>query len=248
MFPSPRPPCQTARPDYSARRLKLNSLNRLVLTTVTATLALLGNGAFTTQAAENPFGGLGAAVKEAGQASLSNLGSQFTRTASASSDKVLGPLGGDLVSKYTALDQSLGAGSALKGQLTSSLQSLLGGKDSAALGTAFALSQVPNLTPAQKDLAKEAGNLTTAFVVQRNFASLDGAQGDVATIVNALRKGELASAVPSIQKVSQNASLTAPQKALIGSVADKYAPGQRKAKDTLQQGIQGVKSLPGFGK
>ncbi len=225
--------------------MKLKSLNQLVLTT--ATCALLANGLLTAQAADSPFGGLGAAVTEAGKASLANLGTQFTQAASASSDKVLGPLGGDLVSKYTALDQSLSAGSALKGQLTGTLQSLIGGKDSAALGTVFALSQAANLTDTQKGLVKEAGNLTTAYVVQRNFASLDGASGDVATIVNSLRKGEVAPAVPAIQKVAQNANLTVPQKALIGSVADKYAPGLRKAKDSLQQGIQGIKSLPGFG-
>ena len=207
----------------------------------------MANGLFTARAADSPLDGLGNPIKQTGEASLASLSTQFLQAASASPDKALGSLGGDVIGKYMALGQSLDAGSALKSQLTGSLQSLIGGKDSAALGTAFALSQVPSLTPAQKDLAKEAGNLTTAFVVQRNFASLDGAQGDVATIVNSLRKGEIAGAVPSIQKVSQNASLTAPQKALIGSVADKYAPGLRKAKDSLQQGIQGVKSLPGFG-
>ena len=225
--------------------MKSKSLHRFALTT--ATCALLAGGSFTTQAADSPFGGLGAAVADAGKASLANLGTQFTKSASASSDKVLGSLGGDLVSKYTALDQSLGAGSALKSQLTGSLQSLLGGKDSAALGTVFALSQAANLTDAQKNLVAEASNLTTAFVVQRNFAALDGASGDVATIVNSLRKGEVVTAIPAIQKVTQNANLTAPQKALIGSVADKYAPGLRKAKDSLKQGIQGIKSLPGFG-
>ncbi|HTH47020.1 MAG TPA: hypothetical protein VMB21_05885 [Candidatus Limnocylindria bacterium] len=225
--------------------MKFKSLNRFTL--ATATCALLSAGVLTTQAGDSPFGGLGAAVADAGKTSLASLGTQFTKTASASSDKVLGSLGGDLVSKFTALDQSLGMGSALKSQLTGSLQSLLAGKDSAALGTAFGLSQFAGLTATQKDLAKEAGNLATAFVVQRNFASLDGASGDVATVVNSLRKGELVTAVPAIQKISQNASLTAPQKALIGSIADKYAPGLRKTKDALQQGLQGVKSLPGFG-
>jgi hypothetical protein len=225
--------------------LKSNLLHRFALTTAAG--ALLASASFNAQAADSPFGGLGAAVTEAGKASLANLGTQFTQSAAASSDKVLGSLGGDLVSKYTALDQSLGAGSTLKSQLTGSLQSLLGGKDSAALGTVFALSQAANLTDAQKNLVTEASNLTTAFVVQRNFAALEGASGDVATIVNSLRKGEVVTAVPAIQKVAQNANLTAPQKALIGSVADKYAPGLRKAKDSLKQGIQGIKSLPGFG-
>jgi hypothetical protein len=34
------------------------------------------------------------------------------------------------------------------------------------------------------------------YVVQENFSSLDGAQGDVATIVNSLRSGKLTSNRP----------------------------------------------------
>lgn len=67
----------------------------------------------------------------------------------------------------------------------------------------------------------------------------------MATIVNSLRKGEVASAVPAIQKISQNANLTAPQKQLIGSLADNYAPGLKKAADSLQQGLKGIQALPG---
>ncbi|HKI70339.1 MAG TPA: hypothetical protein VKA67_12160, partial [Verrucomicrobiae bacterium] len=95
---------------------------------------------------------------------------------------------------------------------------------------------------------KQVGNLTSAYVVQKNFSSLDGAQGDVANIVNSLRDGEISAAVPSIQKVAQNANLTQPQKELIGTLTDKYAPGLKKVAGTLQQGLQDVKSLPGLGK
>ena len=103
------------------------------------------------------------------------------------------------------------------------------------------------LTPEQKGLAKEAATLASAFVVQRNFAALEGAGGDVATLVTSLRKGEVASAVPAIQRIAKNANLTAPQKQLIGSMADQYAPGLRKAKDSLKKGLDGLQSLPGLG-
>jgi hypothetical protein len=93
-------------------------------------------------------------------------------------------------------------------------------------------------------LAKEVGNLASAYVVQKNFASLDGAQGDVATIVSSLRQGQITPALPAMQKVAQNGNLTAPQKQLLGSIADKYAPGVSKAASALSQGLQ---SIPGLG-
>jgi hypothetical protein len=182
---------------------------------------------------------------EAGKAAVSDLTSQFAKLAAAQSDKLLVSVGGDLVDKVKSLGQSLGANAAVKSQLDSTLQSLLGGQDSEALTMAFQVVQAANLTPPQLQLAKEVGNLASAYVVQKNFAALDGAKGDVATIVNSLRKGEITSAIPAIQKVAQNANLTAPQKQLISSLADKYAPGIKKAADSLQQGLQ---VLPGVKK
>jgi hypothetical protein len=93
-------------------------------------------------------------------------------------------------------------------------------------------------------LAKDVGNLASAYVVQKNFASLEGAQSDVATIVNSLRQGQITPAIPAIQKVAQNASLTPTQKQLVASIADKYAPGVTKTAGALQQGLH---SVPGFG-
>lgn len=97
-------------------------------------------------------------------------------------------------------------------------------------------------TPEELGLAKEVGNLASAFVVQRNFASLEGAQGDVAAIVNSLRKGELVAVVPPLKNVAGNTHLTDGQKKLIGVVTDKYAPGWQKAKGALDS----IKKLPGF--
>jgi hypothetical protein len=186
-------------------------------------------------------------LAQSSTASLASLTKNFTAAAAKPADPTLASVGADLTSKLKSLDSVLGASDAVKAQLTGTLQSLLGGKDSEALAKVFQIAQVATLTPEQKGLAKEAANLASAFVVQRNFAALEGAGGDVATLVTSLRKGEVASAVPALQRIAKNANLTAPQKQLIGSVADQYAPGLRKAKDSLKKGLNGLQSLPGLG-
>ncbi len=178
------------------------------------------------------------------KAAVADLSSQFAAAAAAQSDKLLGSIGGDLAGKVKSLSQSLGVNDALKSQLDGALQSLTAGKDSTALGQVFQVAQAAtNLTPQQQQLAKEVGNLTSAFVVQKNFSSLDGAQGEVASVVNALRKGDITAAVPPLQKVAQNAGLTPSQKQLVTSLADQYAPGLSKAAGTLQQGLKSLPSL-----
>jgi hypothetical protein len=200
-------------------------------------------GDATAPAREAPTPEAVKATVEAAKAAVADLTAQFSKAAAAQSDKLLGSIGGDLADKVKALGESLGVNEAAKSQLDSSLQSLLNGQDADAVNSVFQVAQAANLTPQQMGLAKEVGNLASAYVVQKNFSALDGAQGDVATIVNSLRKGEIAAAVSPIQKVAQNANLTAPQKQLISSIADKYAPGLKKAADSLQQGLKGI-NLP----
>ena len=78
--------------------------------------------------------------------------------------------------------------------------------------------------------------------MQKNFAALDGAQGDVATIVSSLRSGKVKDALPSLKNVAASAKLTDTQKQLITTIADKYAPGLNKATGALD----GLKKIPGF--
>ena len=118
----------------------------------------------------------------------------------------------------------------------------IGGLDSAALGSAFKLVSAAKLTSEQLELARQFGNLASAYVVQKNFSALDGAQGDVANIVNALRSGKIKAALPSLKTIAQNAKLTATQKTLITTIADKYAPGLSKAAGAMDS----LKKLPGF--
>jgi len=174
--------------------------------------------------------------------------SQFVSAAKARGDNVLSSVAGDLTEKVKSLAQSAPGNDALQSQLTGSLKSLASGNDSVGLSTVYQAVQSATLTPTQLQIAKEVGNLASAYVVQKNFSSLDGAQGDVATIVNSLRQGQITPAIPAIQKVAQNAGLTATQKQLLASIADKYAPGVSKAAGALQQGLQSIPGLGGSGK
>lgn len=185
-----------------------------------------------------------AGTQLAAAATLADLLGQLKTSAAASGDATLKSLASDLGTKATKLNTSLTTNAAAQGQLQTAVQALTTGNGSGSLGTLTKLTQA-QLTPDQMKLAKEVGNIGSAYVVQKNFSSLDGAQGDVAQIVNSLRKGQPTAALPALQKVGQNAALTAPQKDLLGSLADQYAPSARKLGNSLESGL---KSLPGFGK
>jgi hypothetical protein len=189
-----------------------------------------------------------AAPVEAAKAADTDATSQFVAASKAQGDSVASAIGSDLVDKVKTLTQSAAGNDTLKSQLNSSMQSLAGGNDAGGLATLYQAAQGASLTPSQLQLAKDAGNLASAYVVQRNFATLPGSQSDVATIVNSLRQGQITPAIPAFQKVAQNASLTPAQKQLVASIADKYAPGVTKAASALQQGLQSVPGLGGSGK
>ena len=172
---------------------------------------------------------------------------QFVAAAAAQPDPKLGTIGSELAGKVGALSDSLGNNEPAKAQLTNSLQSLTAGKDAAGLAGLYQSAKAAGLTPEQTQLAKEVGSAASAYVVQKNFASLEGSQTDVATIVNSLRKGEITPALPALERVGQNANLTAPQKQLLSSLGDQYAPGLSKAAGALQ-GLKGLGNLGGSSK
>lgn len=167
---------------------------------------------------------------------------KFLNTAKADSDGQLGGIASELTGKVQALGAAIGVNDAVKSTLDNTLKSLTGGKDVAALTSAFDLVKAAKLTPDQIGLAKQVGNLASAYVVQKNFATLEGAEGDVSTIVKSLRDGKVAAAVPALKNVAGNTHLSDGQKKLIKTVADKYAPGWEKAKGALDA----IKKLPSF--
>ena len=170
------------------------------------------------------------------------LVSQFMEQAKAASDNQLGPIAGELTTKIQSLGSALAGNATVKSALDGTLKSLTGGMDSEALSSAFDLVKSAKLTPEQVGVAKEVGNLTSAYVVQKNFATLEGSQGDVANIVSSLRSGNVTAAIPPLKNVATSAKLTDPQKQIITKVADKYAPGWQKAKGAMDS----IKKLPGF--
>jgi hypothetical protein len=176
--------------------------------------------------------------------SFADLLGQITTAGKTSGDSTLNSLGGTLTSKAQSLNSSLAGNAGAQGLLQGALSSLMGGNGVSALG-AFGKLSAAKLTPEQTKLAKEVGNVGSAYIVQKNFSSLEGAQGDVAQIVNSLRKGTPTAAIPSIQNVAQNAKLTPAQKEVATSLVNQYVPGVKKVSDFLGGGL---KSLPGFGK
>ena len=178
-----------------------------------------------------------------GTASLTDLLGQLKTAASSSGDATLKSLGGDLSSKIQSLNKSLTGKPDTQNQVSGALQSLLDNKGGDSLGAFQKLSQA-KLTPEQTKLAKDVGHLGSAYLVQKNLASLEGSQSEVGQIVGSLRKGNVTEALPAIQKVSQNAKLTPAQKDLLTSVADKFAPGASKVSGALK----GVKGIPSLGK
>ncbi len=205
----------------------------------------LGTAADETKKALNDAA---STVAQTAKSTASDIASQFLSMAKGQKDNVLNSIGRDLGLKAKSLSDSCGANESVKTNLDKTMTAMLQGQDTQALAPAFQVSQGLNLTPPQLQLAKEVGNLASAFVVQRNFASLSGAQGDVATLVNSLRGGEYAAALPPLQKIMNNASLTPAQKDLVGSLADKYAPSLKQAAGSLQQGLDTLKGLPGLKK
>jgi hypothetical protein len=176
-------------------------------------------------------------------AQTATLTTNFLQQAAAAPDSQLGTIATELVAKLQELGAAGGTNSAVKAKLDTMLKSLTGGKDSAALSSAFDLAKKAKLTPEQLGLAKQVGNLASAYVVQKDFSTLAGAQGDVGTTISSLRSGEISTAIPALKNVATNANLTDGQKTLISKVADKYAPGWKTAGEALDS----IKKLPGFG-
>jgi hypothetical protein len=178
---------------------------------------------------------------------LSSVLEQLKAASQSSPDATLKSLGEELGAKTGSLGKTLGTNGDLTSQLADGVKALLGGGSGGggeSLSRLQKLAAAASFTPAQKQLAKEVGNLGSAYLVQKNLAGLEGAQGDVATIVSSLRKGEVSKALPAVQKVAANAKLTPAQKQLVTSLAEQYAPGTGKVSDALKA----LPQLPGTGK
>lgn len=173
-------------------------------------------------------------------AATTNLLNQLNKEAQAATDPETKSLASDFGGKAAELSKSLGNNPEAQKQLESALAAVLGNKGPAAVDGLHKLSRA-KLTPDQMRMSKEVYNLGSAYLVKKNFGSLEGSQGEVGQLVGALRKGSAKEAVPPLKKLGQNADLTPPQKDLLSSVMDSYAPGLKRVGEGLK-GVPGLKN------
>ena len=171
---------------------------------------------------------------------VTNAVAALKQEAQTATDAETKSLAGDLGTKVGALSKSLGNNPDTQKQLESAVGAVLGNKGLAAI-EGFQKLSTAKLTPDQTKLAKDVYNTGSAYVVKKNFGSLEGSQTEVSQVVAAVRKGNATEALPPLKKIGQNANLTQPQKDLVSSLTQQYAPGLKKAAD-------GLKSLPGLSK
>ena len=171
-------------------------------------------------------------------ATTTNLLDQLKRESEAATDPELKSLSNDFSTKAAQLSKSLGTNTDAQKQLDSALTAVLGNKGPAAVEGLQKLTSA-KLTPEQTKLSKEVYNLGGAYLVKKNFGTLEGSQTEVSQVVSSLRKGTPAQALPPLKKIGQNATLTQPQKDLLSSMVNNYAPGLKRAGDSL-------KSIPGL--
>jgi hypothetical protein len=171
---------------------------------------------------------------------ITNAVASLKQEAQAAADAETKSLTSDLSTKVLALSKSLEGNPSAQKQLESAVNAVLGNKGPAAI-EGFHKVASAKLTPDQTRLAKDVYNVGSAYVVKKNFGSLEGSQAEGSQVVTALSKGSAAEALPSLKKIGQNATLTQPQKDIVASVTGRYAPG-------LQKAGEGLKSLPGLKK
>jgi hypothetical protein len=159
------------------------------------------------------------------------------------SDEVLNSIGGDLGKIATTLKQSLESQQDLSTTVDSAVRAALADKHSEALALYSKLGAA-KLTPEQEKLIGEVKNLTSAFWVQKDLSALDGAQGRVATVVKALRQGDVATALPALNELAKNAALTPQQKELLGTLVKEYAPALAGAAEAVKQKIPELPAVP----
>ena len=177
---------------------------------------------------------------DAGKPTSELLG-DLKKSTETAADPEVKSLGKDLGAKVGTLNTSLAGNTAAQGQLNSALGGLTGkASPITALSSLQQLSQA-KLTPDQTKLAKDVYNTGSAYVVQKHLGNVEGAQGDVATVVGALKKGSPSEALPALKNIGQNGKLTDSQKALVESMIKSHVPGLQKGEDFLNK-------IPGIGK
>lgn len=183
-------------------------------------------------------------VKKQAQEAFANLGQQIIEsTKGGSTDALLKNISTDLQGRVSELATSLADNAAVKEQLNTAVQALLGNKDIDAIAGLNALTSA-KLTPEQTTMVKDVYNAGAALVTQRNFSSIEGMNTDVAQLANSVWKGNYTEALTPLQKLYNQSTLTAPQKELLNATFDKYLPaGWKNAAGSVKKGLDTLNQL-----
>ncbi|MCX6928888.1 MAG: hypothetical protein NT154_37610 [Verrucomicrobia bacterium] len=122
-------------------------------------------------------------------ASGARASAQIKSTGASAGDSTLKSLGGELSSKAQMLSTSLAGNTNAQSLINGALQSMLGKKGGDSLAAWEKLSQA-KLTPEQTKLAKDMSNLGSAYLVQKNLASLEGSKTEVGRSLKGLLRFE----------------------------------------------------------
>jgi len=184
-----------------------------------------------------------AEVQKQAKAAYADLSQQLLASNNGASDDLLKNISTDLGARVQKLSGSLKSNEGLTQQLGSAVNALLGNQDGEAVGGLSSLTAA-KLTPEQTTLAKEVYNAAAALVTQRNFSSVEGMNTDVSQLATAVWKGNYTEALPPLQKLYSQTSLTPEQKDLLGKMYDSYMPaGWKDSAAKLQQGLDTLKKF-----
>ncbi len=184
-----------------------------------------------------------AEVQKQAKAAYADLSQQLIASTKGTTDELLKSISADLGGRVQKLSESLKSNETLTQQLGAAVNALLGNQDGDAVGGLSSLTAA-KLTPEQTTLAKEVYNAAAALVTQRNFSAIEGMNSDVSQLATAVWKGNYTDALPPLQKLYSQTSLTPAQKDLLGKMYDSYMPaGWKDSAAKLQQGLDTLKKF-----
>lgn len=175
------------------------------------------------------------------KAAYNDLSQQLVASTKGSVNDLTKNISSDLQDKVQKLSDSAKDDPSLTEKLSAGIKSLLSNNDSEAVSDLGGLSSA-KLTPEQTTLAKDVYNAAAALVTERNFSSVEGMDSDVSKLATAVWKGNYTDALPPLQKLYSQATLTTEQKDLLGKMYDSYTPaGWKDSAAKLEQGLDTLK-------
>lgn len=184
-----------------------------------------------------------AQVQSQAQTAYADLSQQLMTGSKGQNTDLAKDISTDLQQKVQKLSDSTKGDETLTAKLTTAVKSLVNHDDSQAVSGFGGLSAA-KLTPEQTAMAKDVYNAAAALVTQRNFSSVEGMNTDVSQLTTAVWKGNYTQAVPPLQRLYNQSTLTTEQKDLLGKMYDNYMPaGWKDSAGKLEQGLNALKKI-----